>query len=299
MIVLSIMSTERFITIGRRVTQAGFILLILLIPVFDIFRYDTATKELIVCGSAWTLGLKAGFQTDHSAVGALHIALRFFLKGILPWVTLLSLFPLLGFFTGRLFCGWLCPGGTFFELANFFTLRLSGRRSLYGKKPNDPEVPGTNRFLFGTLALLSMIVVPLLGGVALTGYLINPRTIWHQIFTGDFTFGVKAGITGVSVFILVMSLFVRHIFCKFVCGPGLLQAFFGWISPVSLRLKMDTSRIAECTNCRGCEKACFMNILPRKNKWDISCVTCGDCIAACHRELGEGKGLFRFQRGEK
>ena len=63
-------------------------------------------------------------------------------------------------------------------------------------------------------------------------------------------------------------------------------------SPVSLRVRMDATRADECTNCKGCEKACFMNVLPRMNKRDISCVNCGACIAACHKELGKGKGFL-------
>ncbi len=291
--------TEKFLKRSRRITQVGFILLIFLIPVFDILRYDTATKELFLFGEVWTLGLKEGFYTDHSVTGALHIAVQFFLKAILPWLVILAIFPLAGYIGGRFFCGWLCPEGALFELSDYLTLKLLGRRSLYGKKPNDPELPRANRFIFGMLALLSMIVIPLLGGIALTGYFVAPKTIWHQILTWNFTFGVKAGIIGVSLYILIGSIFVRHVFCKFVCAPGLMQMLFGWVSPVSLRIKMDTSRISECTDCKGCEKACFMNVLPRKNKRDISCVNCGACIAACHKELGEGKGLFSFQRGEK
>jgi ferredoxin len=40
-----------------------------------------------------------------------------------------------------------------------------------------------------------------------------------------------------------------------------------------------------------------MNVTPRKNKRDISCVNCGACIVACNKELGEGDGLFHFEFG--
>jgi ferredoxin-type protein NapH len=286
------------ITIYRRMTQVTFILFIFLMPVFNIFRYDTATQEFFLFGNVWSLGLKQGFYADPSAIGALHIALRFFLKGILPWLVFLALFPVLGYFTGRFFCGWLCPEGALFELSDFLTLRLLGRRSLYSKKLNDPEVPTKNRLRYGMIALLSVVVIPLIGGVALTGYLVAPRTIWHQIATWHFTFGVKAGIIGVSIYMLVTSIFVRHVLCKFICAAGLMQMLFGWISPLSLRLGMDTARISSCTDCKGCDKACFMNVLPRKQKRDISCVNCGACIAACNRELGEGKGLFHLGFGK-
>jgi len=87
------------------------------------------------------------------------------------------------------------------------------------------------------------------------------------------------------------------VLCKFVCAAGLMQMLFGWVSRVSLRLNMDSVRADECTNCKGCDKACFMNIIPRKNKRDISCVNCGACIAACDKELGDGKGLFHYKFG--
>ena len=74
------------ITVYRKITQVLFILLIFLMPVLDILRYDAATKELIVFGQAWSLGLKEGFYADPSASGAFHIAVRFFLKAILPWL---------------------------------------------------------------------------------------------------------------------------------------------------------------------------------------------------------------------
>jgi len=76
-----------------------------------------------------------------------------------------------------------------------------------------------------------------------------------------------------------------------------MQMLFGWVSPVSLRLKMDTARISACTDCKGCDRACFMNVTPRKNKRDISCVNCGACVTACNRELGEGKGLSHLGFG--
>ncbi len=287
------------ITFYRRISQLSFILLIFLIPVLDIFRYDSAAKELIILGHTWGLGLEQGFYSDRSLSGSLHIALRFFLKAILPWVFVLSIFPLLGFLTGRFFCGWLCPEGTLFELADFLTVKLLGRRSLYGRKKNDPPAGQGGKSLYGILAVLSLVLIPLSGGIALTGYFVAPETILNQVTNWEFTFGVKAGIIGVSFYMLTTSIFIRHTLCRFVCAAGLMQMLFGWVSPISLRLGMDIERAGECTNCKGCDKACFMNVLPRKNRRDISCVNCGACIAACNKELGGGKGLFHYSMGKE
>jgi len=282
----------------RRLTQIAFILLIFLAPVLNILRYDSATKELYVLGSVWSLGIKE-LIAGASPSGATQITLIILLKAIIPWLIVLSIFPLLGLFLGRSFCGWLCPEGTLFELADLLTLKLLGRRNLYSKNSTAPEAKAEGGFFYLFITLICIIIIPVVSGIALTGYFIAPETIWHQITTWKFTTGVKAGITGVSIYILTTSIFVRHIFCKYVCAAGLMQMLFGWISPVSLRMKMDISRISECTDCRRCEKACFMDILPRKNKKDISCVNCGACIVACDRELGKGRGLFHYRFGEQ
>jgi hypothetical protein len=44
------------LTFARRTTQVLCILVVALIPVFDVFRYDTATKELFLFGKVWGLG---------------------------------------------------------------------------------------------------------------------------------------------------------------------------------------------------------------------------------------------------
>ncbi len=132
-----IMERLRTLHILRRISQICFFLFIILMPFLDILRYDTTTKELIICGSVWSLGLKPEFYSDTSLYGITHVTVQFLLKAVFPWLILLSIFPLLGLFLGRTFCGWLCPEGALFELADFLTLNILGRRSIYKGKNNN------------------------------------------------------------------------------------------------------------------------------------------------------------------
>lgn len=288
----------KYLHISRRLTQAGFIVFFLLMPVFDLLRYDTTTHELFLFGSVWSLGLRGDVLQDHSAIGAGRVAFQFFLKAILPWLTALAVFPLLGFLLGRSFCGWLCPEGALFELIDFFSLKVLGRRSLYGKQHNDPEIAGGNRFLYSVLALLILLTVPPLTGIMLTCFLIAPKTVWSQVFAGEISSGLKAGIIGVSIYMFVTSILVRHAFCKYICAAGLMQTLFGWVSPLSLRLEFDRPHISRCTDCKGCERVCFMGVRPRQAKRDLNCLNCAECITACGKELGKGN-LLGYAFGKK
>lgn len=198
------MGTDR-LTTYRRISQVAFILLVFLLPVLDILRIDTDTHELILFGTSWSFGIEPVQFGEKTASSAFQIALQILLKGILPWLLVLAIFPLLGFFTSRLFCGWACPEGALFELSDFLTLKLLGRRDLFQAHQSDPPQAARMRLWYGSIAQLSAVFIPLAGGVALTGYFVAPTTIWHQIASWQFTFGVKAGIIGVAIYMLITS----------------------------------------------------------------------------------------------
>jgi polyferredoxin len=283
----------------RRLTQAACLIFIFLVPILNILRYDIDSKELYILGSVWTLGLPSNTFTDMSAQGSAAVAIRFVLKAVLPWFLVLTVFPILGFFFGRFACGWLCPEGALFELTEFLTLKLIGRRNIYMKKINDPAIKLGNPFLYGLISILFLTTVPPITGTFLTGFFIAPSEIWREITQHQIGIGLYTGIIGVTIYMWITSIFVRHIFCRYVCAAGLMQTLFGWLSPYSLRIKFDRKNSSRCTDCKGCEKICFMDVKPRLPRKDINCVNCGECLVACERELGEGNNLFSFKFGKK
>lgn len=138
----------------RRLSQIAFIAVVILVPVLDVFRFDAASGNLIVLGSQWNLGLDPEVLLNPSFQNSSRVAWHVFLKALLPWIVVLSVFPLLGAVLGRFFCGWFCPEGAIFELFDYLTLRVFGRRSLFSKKMNDPEGKAKNRVPYIIVALI-------------------------------------------------------------------------------------------------------------------------------------------------
>ena len=93
----------------RRRTQFGMLLLIILIPIFGLFRIDLAT---------------ASFLHPRSPGGVDELSLSDW-TGHRGWYR-----PILTYMTiGSVFCGWACPQNLFSEMADGLTHKLLGKRA--------------------------------------------------------------------------------------------------------------------------------------------------------------------------
>ncbi|EGO62743.1 ferredoxin-type protein, NapH/MauN family [Acetonema longum DSM 6540] len=176
------------------------------------------------------------------------------------WPLLWSAVPLIlaAAVLGRIFCGWICPLNTAFEIAGSF--RRKPQRALAGNwQPY--------WLLGGFLTASALIGLPVFTLISPIGIL--SRTI---------AFG--AGFEAVFVvFLVCLELwYSRKAWCKKVCPVG---ALYGLLSRFRrCRISLDTAR---CTRCGACYAACGMGVdIGSPGKLAVmNCSNCGDCIAAC------------------
>ena len=172
----------------RQFTQAGFFLLFVFAPIFDIFRLDLNLKHLILFGFDWTLGLD-DFVAGRASTG--EAALNIVLRGFLPLLAIGGTLIYVSWKWGRLYCGWLCPHFSVVETINQTLRRAIGKQSLWDKKPmptRNPDGSETPHDAIWWFAVMPLVIAfAMLWAVVLLTYLLPPAEIYGNLWHGTLT----------------------------------------------------------------------------------------------------------------
>lgn len=159
---------------------------------------------------------------------------------------------------GRVFCGWICPLNTVFELAACV------------KKPAVRSEPNTFQPYWLLAALLAT--------AALAGFPVYTAVSPIGIVARALAFGAGIELAGVFVLVAADLWYERKGWCRRFCPAG---AFYGLLSRWRvLRVGADEER---CRHCGRCRAACSMGVdIGSGRPLDaMACINCGDCIDAC------------------
>ena len=195
---------------------------------------------------------------------------------------------LFGLLLGRTICGFLCPVGLGQEL-------LYKLKTPKLKKSKVTRVLSYLKYviLIALVVIVSLIfAVPgfceyicpagtLEGGVGLLANSENEGllAILGPLFTWKFM---------LLVLIVVASIFIFRVFCRFLCPLGALYGFFSRVA--MLGIKLDKNK---CTDCGLCIGVCKMDT---KRVGDHECIHCGACISVCPAKAISWKGSNLFVR---
>lgn len=247
----------------RRAVQIFFFVLIALIAVNH--TLSEMGKGLPVLGSASTHAL--------CPFGGVVSIYQYFVDGTFVKKTHESSFILmfivfaLAVVAGPVFCGWVCPFGSFQD-----ALGKIGRK-LFKKKYNRFVPTKLDRVLrYLRYAVLIWVVYM----TAVTGVLVfadyDPYYTLFNFWTGE------VAISGFITFglVVVLSLFVERPFCKYACPYGALLGVFNLFRIFGIKRNAPT-----CINCKACDKACPMNITVSTagKVRDHQCISCLKCTS--------------------
>ncbi|NLN62299.1 MAG: 4Fe-4S binding protein [Myxococcales bacterium] len=231
-----------------------------------------------------------------------------------PATLLFSLIVLvIALFTGRSFCGWVCPMGTLNHAVSETAPGLSAAKKI---KANQPARPRHFKYFLLLFSLGAAFFGSALGGlfdpislvtrgVALTllpifnflASLLIETTAGTASHTAqqlsdsahDLLSGIVVHANGLLVLggiwltlifaaILFANRYVPRLWCRWICPLGALLGLAGRFG--ILALHKDESR---CTQCKRCEKICSGAASPMPGKpWlRAECDLCLNCVAVC------------------
>lgn len=166
---------------------------------------------------------------------------------------------------GPVFCGWVCPFGTFQEWVGKIGRKLF-KRSYNRMLPK--KVDSILRYL--RYAVLVWVIIMTAVSAKLVFSDFDPYYALFNFWTGE------VAVTGFIALglVIVLSLFVERPFCKYACPYGAVLGLTNFFRIFSIRRNSST-----CISCNACNRACPMNLEIAakdtvKNHQCISCLAC-------------------------
>ncbi|WP_020675114.1 4Fe-4S binding protein [Geopsychrobacter electrodiphilus] len=183
-------------------------------------------------------------------------------------------FVALALITRKSFCSWLCPVGTIEELMWKLGQRLFGRLWQPWR--------WLDRLLQSLKYLLLIIFVKLIlidmPALAVKNFLAAPYWAMADVKMLHFFAGL-AGIPLITILLLlILSLFFRNPWCRYLCPYGALLGIFSVFSPSRIRRDPQV-----CIDCGTCSRVCPAR-LPVAERIQIlspECTGCLTCVANC------------------
>lgn len=169
------------------------------------------------------------------------------------------------------FCGWLCPFGALQELINELARKL---------KVPQYELPFA---VHERLWAIKYIILLVLFGVSLESMATAERLAEVEPFKTAITlkFHRQWWFVAYAVGLLLINLFTRKVYCRYVCPLGAALAI-----PTRLRLFDWLKRRKECGNpCQLCAKECEIQAIHPDGRINANeCHYCLDCQMTWHNE---------------
>lgn len=180
---------------------------------------------------------------------------------------LMSLGMLVALLFGAIFCGYLCPFGTFQEW-----LGKLGKK-IFPNRYNRIVPPKLDRVL---RYLRYFVLILVLLQTARTTQLIFQNVDPYYALFHFFTSEVAISAYIVLGIIAVSSLFIERPWCKYVCPYGALLGIFNTFRIFKIRRNPDS-----CINCGKCNTACPMGIQVSGKKIirNHQCISCYQCTS--------------------
>ena len=215
-----------------------------------------------------------GFLPISALISVKHFAATGVVDRIHPAALfILSAIVLLSVAVKKAFCSFLCPIGTLSE----YLWRLG--RFVYRR---NIELPRWLDYPLRSLkyALLGFFVwsIARMDLPTLDAFIGSPYSKVADIKLYLFFAQLSGLALKAVVAFVVLSLFIKNVWCRYLCPYGALLGMVGLFSPAKI-----TRNKGRCIDCRLCTRACPSAIRIHRlgRVWSDECTSCLECVAVC------------------
>jgi polyferredoxin len=274
----------------RRIVQWGFLMVTLWIGVQFIRFVDQAGGSGPI-----TVTRPPGVET-FLPISALISLKYWLLTGTFNTIHPASLVLLLiitatAVFLKKGFCGWVCPFGLLSEYLARVHLWIFDRPR---RLPRGLDYPLRSlKYL-----LLGFFAYAIFWGMGLNDLAAFINTPYNRVADVKmYLFFAHASLLTIKVLaaLVLLSVLVRHFWCRYLCPYGALLGMLSWLSPLKIHRNPES-----CIDCGKCTKVCPANIKVDKARtvWSDECNACLQCVDACpvketlHLSITTRKGIL-------
>ncbi len=188
-------------------------------------------------------------------------------------MVLFALFLLIALVMKKGFCGWICPIGFLSEYLWKAGRKIFGRNFMLPRWADYPL-----RSLKYLLMIFFVWAVITMNLSDLKAFLYGPYNKVADVKMLYFFTKMTTLTFWVLIVLMVLSLFVKNFWCRYLCPYGALLGFFSIFSPLKITRNPET-----CTGCAECSLACPSNIRVHQKQRIRSdeCMSCYACVDAC------------------
>ncbi|MBU4188087.1 MAG: 4Fe-4S binding protein [Propionicimonas sp.] len=253
--------TIRRTTLARRVTQLGFAIFIVAAAARHQFESETGTASVDALCPFGAVETLITWATTGTLIAKVHPSNL--ILGVAVLVAALLV--------GNAFCGWICPMGTVQDGLAWVAKKLHLPQWQPG--PRTDRVLRWGRFVVLGLVMWMSYVTGRLWFADYDPYFTLFSLHWLNPWTEALIVSVA-----ITTAILVASLFVERLWCRYLCPLGAVFAVLGRFS--FLRIRRDA---ATCTDCNLCDRPCPVGITVSKADPVVNadCIGCLDCVTTC------------------
>lgn len=178
-----------------------------------------------------------------------------------------------GLLLKKAFCGWLCPIGTLSESLWMLGQRLFGRTWAINRWFDYPLRSLKYLLLFFFVVSILQMDVP-----SLAAFIYSPYNRMADVKMYLFFVNISSFALGTIVVLMLLSVFIKNFWCRYLCPYGGFLGMLSWLSPLKITRTKET-----CIDCELCTKACPANIRVHtaERVWSDECMACMKCVAAC------------------